>query len=78
MALVWLKLLKFVRRMRILSNNPWKTRFFSIILKINKDWKLIQKQVLKNNKICFPRRNQDMSVVVDQYQNDGNQILNQI
>jgi hypothetical protein len=39
-------------------------------LKINKDWKLIQKQVLKNNKICFLRRNQDMSVV-DKYQNDG-------
>ena len=30
MALVWLKLLKFVRRMRNLSNNPWKTRFFYI------------------------------------------------
>ena len=30
MALVWLKLLRCVRRMRNLSNNPWKTRFVFI------------------------------------------------
>jgi hypothetical protein len=64
-----------VNPLTVATNKSGNMRF---ILKINKDWKLIQKQVLKNNKICFPRRNQDMSVVVDKYQNDGHQILNQI